>query len=139
MLVDIGLVLLSMIPIPGYDLKVKVTDLEILYKSKKKLHLSYKLYHQDHLLNFVILLLIGLGDIAISMESVCPSIHLSVHKRFIVHPITPKYPLSYFHETLSGCRGHLVGVSGTRKTTLTDLVHELYLLVSKIVKKLCEP
>ena len=53
---------------------------------------------------------------AISMES----IHPSVHKSIIVHPITPKYPLSYFHETLSGCKGHLVGVSGTRKTTLTD-------------------
>ena len=76
---------------------------------------------------------------AISMESIRPSIHLSVHKRIIMHPITPKYPLSYFHETLSGCRGHLVGVSGTRKTTLTDLVHELYPLVSEIIKILCEP
>ena len=37
MLVDIGLeFFLSMIPIPGYDLEVKVTDLEISYKSKKK-------------------------------------------------------------------------------------------------------
>ena len=36
MLVDIGLVLLSIIHIPGYDLEVKVTDLEISYKSKKK-------------------------------------------------------------------------------------------------------
>ena len=34
-------VLLSMIPIPGYDLEVKVTDLEISYKSKKNLHLSF--------------------------------------------------------------------------------------------------
>ena len=75
---------------------------------------------------------------AISMESIRSSIHLSVHKRIIVHLITPKYPLSYFHETLSGYRGHLVGVSGTRKTTLTDLVHELYPLVSEIVKTLCE-
>ena len=75
---------------------------------------------------------------AINMESIRPSIHLSVHKRIIVHPITPKYPLSYFHETLSGCRLHLVGVSGTRKTTLTDLVHELYPLVSEVVKILCE-
>ena len=28
-------VLLSLIPIPGYDLEVKVTDLKISYKSKK--------------------------------------------------------------------------------------------------------
>ena len=81
----------------------------------------------------------GLGDMAISIESIRPSIHLSDHKRIIVHSITTKYPLSYFHETLSGCRGHLVGVSGTRKTTVSDLVHELYPLVSEIVKKLCEP
>ena len=85
-------------------------------------------------MNFIILLSIGLGDIAISMESICPSIHLSVHKHIIVHPLTPNYPLSYFQETLSGCRGHLVGVLGTRMTSLTDLVHELSPLVSKNCK-----
>ena len=39
MMVDIGLkfysVLLSAYPIPGPDLEVKVTDLEVSYKSKK--------------------------------------------------------------------------------------------------------
>ena len=119
-----------MIPIPGFDLEVKVTDLEFLYKSKKNLHLSLYSYIIKTFY-FVILLLIGFGDIAISMESIHPSIHLSVHKCIIVHPITPNYPLSYFHETLSDCRGHLVGVSGTRMTTLTDLVHELSPLVTK--------
>ena len=59
-----------------------------------------QLYYQDFLLNFVILLLRGLGDIAISMKSIRPSIHLSVHKFIIVHPITPNYPLSYFQETV---------------------------------------
>ena len=60
-----------------YDLQVKVTDLEISYKSKKKLHLSlysYNVYHQEVLLNFIILLQRGLGDIAISMEFIHPSI-----------------------------------------------------------------
>ena len=51
-------------------------------------------------MNLIILPPRGLGDIAVSMESIRPSIHLSVHKHIIVHPITPNYPLSYFQETV---------------------------------------
>ena len=78
MLVDIGLeFLLSLIPIPGYDLEVKVTDLELSYKSKKFLHLSLYSYIIKTLcwISFI-LLLIGLGDRVISMESIRPSIRL---------------------------------------------------------------
>ena len=43
-------VLLSIILILWYDLEVKVTDLEISYKSKKKLHLSLYSYIMKTLL-----------------------------------------------------------------------------------------
>ena len=49
-------VLLSIILILGYDLEVKVTDLEISYKSKKKLHLSlysYNVYYEDPFVGFI--------------------------------------------------------------------------------------
>ena len=109
-----------MIPIPGYDLEVKVTDLEISYKSKKfASKFIYKAIPLRPFVEFCYPPTDRFRGYTISMESIHPSIYLCVHKRIIVHPITPKYPLSYFHETLSGCRGHLVGVSGTRKTILT--------------------
>ena len=112
-----------MILTPGYDLEVKVTE-NFHIKVKIFAFKFIYLYHQDLLLNFFIPQPIGLGDIAISMESICPSIHLSVHRRIIVHPIPPIPFKLFFHETLSGCRGHWVGVSSTRMTALTDLVHE---------------
>ena len=46
-------VLLSIIPIPGYDLEVKVTDLEISYKSKRNLHLS--LYTGSYIMKTLLL------------------------------------------------------------------------------------
>ena len=44
-----------------------------------------------------------------------------------------------FHETLSGCRGHWVGVSRARMTTLINLVQELSPIVSQNCKILCGP
>ena len=47
-----------------------------------------------------------------------------------MRPIT-LYPLSYFHETLPACRGHWVGVSRARMTTVIDLVQKLSPIVSQ--------
>ena len=49
------------------------------------------------------------------------------------------YPLSYFHETLTGCRGHWVEVLHARMATLIDLVQELASIVSQNCKILCGP
>ena len=123
-----------MIPISGYDLEVKVTVLEFSYKNKNICIYVYIAISSRPFDELRYPPIDRLGDIALSMESICPSVRLSVHKRIIVHPLTPNYPLRYFQETLSGCRWHLVGVLGTRMTSLTDLVHELSPLVSKNCK-----
>ena len=88
-----------MIPIPGYDLEVKVTDLEISYKSKKKCILVYIAIPSRPVVEFRYPPTDRFKGYSYQ-HGIHPSIHLSVHKRIIVHLITPKYPLSYFHETV---------------------------------------
>ena len=88
-------VLLSLIPIPGYDLEVKVTDLEISYKSKKNCIYVYIAIPSRPFVEFCYPptdRFRGYGY----QHGIHPSICLSI----IVHPIIPKNPLSYFHETL---------------------------------------